>query len=173
MLDELAYEGNIQHGWGNISGEEMVRRFWEGAMRGGYPGHGETFLHPKDILWWSHGGELHGESWKRAGFLRDILEDVPGNGLKAAEKVPQDWDCVHAIPAAAASAQESPLHIFYFSFMRPSFREFLFPDNEKWQAEVIDTWNMTVENQGVFSGRIRVELGGRPYMAVRLTRRNE
>ena len=57
--------------------------------------------------------------------------------------------------------------------MRPSFREFLFPENEKWQAEVIDTWNMTVENQGVFSGRIRVELGGRPYMAVRLTRRDE
>ena len=177
VLDEIAYEGNIQHGWGNISGEEMNRRFWEGALRGGYPGHGETFLHPQDILWWSHGGELHGESWKRVGFLRDFLESLPGNGLKPAKKTGphsfQDWDCVHAIPAAAASAQDSPQHIFYFSFMRPSFREFLFPENEKWQAEVIDTWNMTVENQGVFSGRIRVELGGRPYMAVRLTRRDE
>ena len=37
VLDEIAYEGNIQHGWGNITGEEMVRRFWEGAVRGGYP----------------------------------------------------------------------------------------------------------------------------------------
>ena len=27
ILDEIAYEGNIQHGWGNISGKEMTRRF--------------------------------------------------------------------------------------------------------------------------------------------------
>ena len=29
ILDEICYEGNIQFGWGNISGEEMTRRFWE------------------------------------------------------------------------------------------------------------------------------------------------
>ena len=51
---------------------------WEGAMRGGYPGHGETILTEetdgKDpVLWWSHGGKLRGESWKRMGFLLDIL----------------------------------------------------------------------------------------------------
>lgn len=40
ILDELAYEGDIEFGWGNISAQEMVRRFWEAAMRGGYPGHG-------------------------------------------------------------------------------------------------------------------------------------
>lgn len=34
VMDEIAYEGNIQHGWGNISGEEMLRRFWEAACRG-------------------------------------------------------------------------------------------------------------------------------------------
>lgn len=28
ILDEICYEGNIQFGWGNISGEEMTRRFW-------------------------------------------------------------------------------------------------------------------------------------------------
>ena len=54
--------------------------------------------------------------------------------------------------------------------MQPSFREFFFPENETWQAEVIDTWNMKIENRGMFSGRVRVELSGRPYMAVRLTR---
>ena len=170
VLDEIAYEGNIQHGWGNISGEEMTRRFWEGAMRGGYPGHGETFLHPEGILWWSHGGELHGESWKRAGFLLDILEDVPGNGLKTAEKSWQDWDCVHAVPAAAPSAAESDYHLYYYSFMRPSFREFTFPENTAWQVAVIDTWNMTVEQCGIRRGKFRVELGGKPYMAVRLRR---
>ncbi|WP_461884183.1 hypothetical protein [Fusicatenibacter sp.] len=29
VLDEIAYEGNLPFGWGNISGEEMTRRFWE------------------------------------------------------------------------------------------------------------------------------------------------
>ena len=170
VLDEIAYEGNIQHGWGNISGEEMVRRFWEGALRGGYPGHGETFLHPDDILWWSHGGELHGESWKRAGFLLDVLCAVPGNGLKPAEKAMRDWDCVHAIPAVMTSTEDSHYHLYYFSFMRPSFREFQFPEGETWNVEVIDTWNMTIEQRGPRSGTFRVELGGKPYMAIRLTK---
>ena len=172
VLDEIAYEGNIQYGWGNISGEEMVRRFWEGALRGGYPGHGETFLDPDDVLWWSHGGTLHGESWKRAGFLRDVLEAVPGSYLKPAEKVPWEWDCVHAIPASAPSARESRFHLYYFSFMRPSFREFSFPEGEQWHVEVLDTWRMTAEDLGVRSGRFRVELGALPFMAVRMTRKD-
>ncbi len=169
VLDEIAYEGNIQHGWGNISGEEMVRRFWEGALRGGYPGHGETFLHPENILWWSHGGELHGESWKRIGFLLDILKAVPGNGLRPAEKSFTDWDCVHAVPAEAASAADSGMHLFYYSFMRPSFREFLLPEERQWKVEIIDTWNMTVTPAGTARGRFRADLGGKQFMAVRLT----
>ena len=36
VLDEIAYEGNLPFGWGNISGEEMTRRFWEAYTRGGY-----------------------------------------------------------------------------------------------------------------------------------------
>ncbi len=74
VIDECAYEGNIDYGWGNITGEEMVRRFWEGAIRGGYVGHGESYLHQDDILWWSKGGKLHGTSPERIGFLRRILE---------------------------------------------------------------------------------------------------
>ena len=81
VWDEIAYEGNIDMGWGNISGQELVRRFWEASLRGGYAGHGETFVDEKDdILWWSHGGELHGESWKRSDscwiFCRTFRETV-------------------------------------------------------------------------------------------------
>ena len=36
VWDEIAYEGNIDMGWGNISGQELTRRFWEASMRGGY-----------------------------------------------------------------------------------------------------------------------------------------
>ena len=41
-----------------------------------------------------------------------------------------------------------------------------------WTIDVIDTWNMTVERvPGIHSdGSVRVDLPGRPFMAVRLTR---
>jgi Domain of unknown function (DUF5060) len=73
VVDECCYAGNIPHRWGNITGEEMVRRFWEGTVQGGYVGHGDTFLHPHDIVWWAKGGVLHGQSAPRLAFLRRIL----------------------------------------------------------------------------------------------------
>ena len=165
VLDEIAYEGNIQHGWGNITGEEMIRRFWEGTIRGGYPGHGETFLHPDDILWWSHGGELHGESWKRIGFLLDVQQAVPGNGLRF---LPAEWDSVCGVPEDPALAEQTGYRLYYYSFMRPSFRDFHLDDTTLYRAEVIDTWNMTITDAGIHKGRFRINLPGRPYMAVRL-----
>ena len=168
VLDEIAYEGNIQHGWGNLTGEEMVRRFWEGAVRGGYPGHGETFLNPEDILWWSHGGKLHGESWKRIGFLLDVLADVPGRGLRC---LPAEWDSVCGVPEDPELAERTGYRLYYYSFMRPSFRDFRFDESTLYHAEVIDTWNMTVTDAGDCRGRFRVELPARPYMAVRITKR--
>ncbi len=79
--DEPEYEGNIILSWGNISARELVHRYWITLLRGGYAGHGETFMHPDDILWWAKGGVLHGEAWQRIGFLRDLLEEDVVNGL--------------------------------------------------------------------------------------------
>ncbi len=165
VLDEIAYEGNIRHGWGNVPGEEMVRRFWEGAVRGGYPGHGETFPDEREVLWWSHGGTLRGESWKRIGFLLDVLRAVPGNGLR---RLPGEWDSVCGVPEDPSLAEKTGYRLYYYSFMQPSFREFRLDDSTPYRAEVIDTWNMTVTGAGVHRGRFRVDLPGRPYMAVRL-----
>ena len=175
VLDEIAYEGNIPCGWGNIRGEEMVRRFWEGAMRGGYPGHGETILtgetDGKDpVLWWSHGGKLRGESWKRVRFLLKILSETPGHGLK---RKTIEWDCTTAVPEDDAAAEETGYRIDYFSFMCPSSRTYDMKDGGAWAAEVIDTWNMTAEPAGTFAGKFTVPLPGRPYMAIRLRRRRE
>lgn len=165
VLDEIAYEGDIPCGWGSITGEEMVRRFWEGAVRGGYPGHGETLPNGGDVLWWSHGGPLRGESWKRVRFLRRILSETPGLGLAP---VRGDWDDVAAVPEDKEAAETTGYRLFYYSFMRPSFREFRFDDNRARRVEVIDTWNMTVEFAGVFTGHFRVPLPSRPYMAIRM-----
>ena len=167
VMDEIAYEGNIQHGWGNISGEEMLRRFWEAACRGGYPGHGETYMNTEDILWWSHGGKLHGESYKRFGLLHEIMCETPGSGLMP---YPRSWDEVCAVPEEPDGERESvkEYYLFYYSFMRPSFREFHFDDTTPFRIKVIDTWDMNVEDRGVFCGKFRVELPGKPYMAVQI-----
>ncbi len=167
VLDEIAYEGNIQHGWGNISGEEMLRRFWEGAVRGGYPGHGETYLNDDQILWWSHGGRLRGESWKRIGFLLKVLRDVPGSGLAC---LPAEWDSVCGIPENPDLARQTGYRLYYYSFMRPSFRTFHLDDETPYRVEVLDTWNMTVTDMGIRQGRFDIPLGGKQYMAVRIRR---
>ena len=158
-------------GWGNISGQELTRRFWEASLRGGYAGHGETFLDPEnDILWWSHGGVLHGESPARIRFLHRILEETPGRGLKLGQS---SFDETVGVPDSVSFGQDAGYEIHYYGFGRPSFRNFLKPAGEQWRAEVIDTWNMTVEDAGVHAGRFRIALPGREYIAVRLTRVKE
>lgn len=163
ILDEICYEGNIQFGWGNISGEEMTRRFWEAFCRGGYPGHGETYLSPDRILWWSHGGVLHGTSPGRIRFLAKIMEETPGLGV---EPMPCKWDEV-ACRAAGFPARKD-YFIYYYSFMRPGFRDFYFDDTTEYQVEIIDTWEMTITDGGIHKGKFRVKLPGKEYMAVRL-----
>jgi len=159
IVDECAYEGNINHGWGNITGEELVRRFWEGVLRGGYVTHGETYMDPKEILWWSKGGWLHGSSPPRIAFLRKIVEEGPGKGLTY---VPLEWDSV-------CGGVPNEYYIFYFGFFRPSFRIFRMPKGMQFKVDVIDTWNMTInELPGTFEGDFRIELPSRSYIAVRM-----
>lgn len=173
VWDEIAYEGNIQYGWGNISPQELVRRFWEGAVRGGYPGHGETYMDPSDVLWWSHGTVLRGESWKRAAFLMDVLKAVPGNGLREGKLKQGSWDVTVGIPADGKEVEEEhEMYLLYFGFERPSFRDIYVDDRTAFRVEVLDTWNMTCEDRGIHSGKIHVELPGREYIAVRLTKVN-
>lgn len=161
VIDECAYEGDIDQGWGNIPGEEMTRRFWEGALRGGYVGHGETYLHPDEVLWWSKGGKLHGSSPERIAFLRSIMEDGPKDGLNPLHMT---WDA----PAAGILDQ---YYLFYYGFNQPRFREYRMKPGTKYKVEVIDTWNMTInELEETYEGAFRIELPGRQYMAVRMTR---
>lgn len=79
MLDECAYEGNLEHFWGCITGQEMSRRFWKAICSGAYCTHGETFYAEDDILWWARGGVLKGESPPRIAFCRKIVESLPGH----------------------------------------------------------------------------------------------
>jgi hypothetical protein len=163
VVDECCYEGDIPFGWGCISGVELVRRFWEGVARGGYAGHGETYVNPGDVLWWSRGGGLRGASPARLAFLRDILEAGPAPGLD-----PLPATNINEMPCAGQAGQ---YYLAYVGVYQPAELVFTLPEGTTFQADVIDTWNMTITPvEGVFEGRFVIPLPRQPYLAVRLRR---
>ncbi|SET22722.1 DUF5605 domain-containing protein [Paenibacillus sp. NFR01] len=166
VIDECAYEGDAEYGWGNITGEEMVRRFWEGAVRGGYVGHGETYMHPEDKIWWAKGGSLYGTSPERIAFLRKVIEEGPADGLNL-NPPRTEWD----LPCAGI---EDEYYLYYFGFNRPKFREFRMTPGVAYKVELLDTWNMNIEElPGRYEGNFRIDLPTRMYMAIRMTRITE
>lgn len=165
VVDECAYEGNINYGWGNITGEELTRRFWEGCIRGGYLSHGETYVDRGELIWWSHGGPLYGSSPTRIGFLRKVIEEAPEDAapLKVTpENAAQNWD----VPCLC---KEDEYFLYYFGFSCPSFRTYELPEGAEYEIELLDTWNMTIQKlPGIYAGNIRLEMPGRQYMAFRM-----
>jgi hypothetical protein len=179
VFDEVKYEGDIEQRWGNLSAEEMVHRFWQGTIAGTYVGHSETYKHPQDILWWSKGGVLHGQSPPRIAFLRKVLESGPRDGLDPVDK----WQDDHT----AGKAGE--YYLIYFGKEKPTEWTFELPKAEltkdmKFRVEILDTWDMTVTPvDGEFTIRIvdgayrmpgdgpgPIKLPGKQYMALRIRR---
>ena len=181
VFDEVKYEGNIPKRWGNISAEEMVFRFWNGTIAGTYVGHGETYLSQDDVLWWSKGGVLKGQSPLRLAFLKKILDESPAEGIEPIDK----WQ------NPEFGGRSPDYYLVYLGKAAPTAWEFKLPrrrqgpaEGMQFTAEILDTWNMTVTPvPGVFtviketeyffadkSGRT-IHLPGRPYMAIRIKRR--
>ncbi len=164
VVDECCYEGHIEHRWGNITGQQMTHYFWEGTARGGYVGHGETYIHPNEVLWWSKGGELVGSSPPRIAFLKQILEEGPKAGL----------DAVKTNRDAACAGWNNQYYLYYVGDRQPSFEvlDFL-PEGVQFEIDVIDAWEMTISKaEGLFSKGSRVPLPGKPYMALRIIRKD-
>ena len=158
VVDECGYEGDIHHDWGNLTAEELVCRIWTGFSLGGYVGHGETYAHPNDMLWWSKGGTLHGQSLERIAFLRQIFAEAPPGGYAR-------------IGGRGAAEIEAPKgYIAYYGVRQPRYKEYRLPEAARYTAEVIDTWEMSMASvDGEFSGSCRIELPAKPYVAVRFT----
>jgi hypothetical protein len=184
VYDEVKYEGNIENRWGQLTPEELVCRFWNATVAGTYCGHGETYKSDDQILWWSKGGVLKGQSPKRLAFLKKVLEDAPAEGIDPIDR----WQ----EPEYGGRAPD--YYLIYLGKQKPKNWEFQIPkpplgkgqppaDRMKFTAEVLDTWNMTVtplpgdftlkkkDNYfyGDKDGR-NVPLPGKPYMAIRLKR---
>ncbi len=178
VFDEVKYEGDIPRRWGNLSPEELVFRFWEGTVAGTYVGHGETYLSPKDILWWSKGGVLHGQSPARLAFLRQVLEDSPSEGIDPIDK----WQ------NPQFGGQAPDYYLVYFGKDKPVSWPFELPkpklaDGLKFKAEILDTWHVTITPvEGTFTVRKKTDyffadtegraitLPGQPYVALRIRR---
>ena len=142
VCDEPGYEGNIYWGWGNLTGTELMRRFWEGAMRGGYVTHGETYIDQGEQVWWAHGGELRGEAPERIAFMRGIFADAPLDAAPLDANDPQDevWPVAATLPEGVAlnarlekgvQYWDVPVlrsgrdyQLVYFGWYRPAYREF-------------------------------------------------
>ncbi len=164
IIDEVGYEGNINYSWGNLTAEELVRLFWTATVRGGYCGHGETYMNSNDKLWWSHGGVLYGEAASRLKFLHDILCQVPGLGLEPADI--KKWEENSA--TAAHPGFRNKYYLFYTGHTRPGFKDFEFEPGKSYKVDVIDTWNKTIEDRGIYNGKFRITLPSREYMALRI-----
>jgi hypothetical protein len=178
VFDEVKYEGDIPSRWGMLTAEEMVFRFWEGTIAGTYVGHGETYLDPSDVLWWSKGGVLRGQSPPRLAFLRKVLEDSPAKGIDSIDK----WQYPQY------GGQPAQYYLVYFGKEKPKSWAFELPkpmleEGMKFRVDILDTWNMTTTPvDGIMTVRRKdnylfadsegraVALPGRPYIALRIRR---
>ncbi|MGW1344615.1 DUF5060 domain-containing protein [Kribbella sp. NPDC002412] len=149
VIDEIGYEGNAGRRWGNLTAAELVHRFWQGMTLGGYVGHGESFVDRETRAWISIGGRLYGESSPRIAFLRDVMAGAP------------------RLPDGNVDPARCVLH--YLGDRQPSYVELDLPD-ASYSFELIDTVAMTITPLDSYSGRCRIPLPARPYLALRGTR---
>jgi hypothetical protein len=178
VFDEVRYEGNLEKRWGNLSGQEMVLRFWVGTIGGAYVGHGESLLEGDEPAWLSRGGVFRGTSPPRIKFLRDVLATAPPDGI----------DPIDQYYESDIAGKAGHYYLIYFGRQRPAewtfalYKDHL-ADGMRFHVDVIDTWDMTVapiaepftlerRDNYMFGARGggKVPLPGKPYMALRIVR---
>ena len=188
-------------GWGNISGFELVNRFWIVCMQGGYCTHGETFLNPEEVLWWSKGGKLLGESPARIAFLREIMESLPGpltySGRDYTEEefeelrknVPEErkkdpitrlllkasWEEARGILGANREMEGNcgdEVFMKYYERRCTCQGKLILPEEAFYDVEVIDVWKMTKKNVlKQVNGEVQIRLPGKEGIAVMARKR--
>jgi hypothetical protein len=173
--DEINYEGDIDSRWGQLSGEEMVFRFWNAYIGGGYATHGESYKHSP---WISNGGRLTGSSPSRIAFLRKIIETAPAGGLNPIDQYYE----------TNMAGKAGDYYLIYFGKEPIKKWDVVLPKREmaagaQFKADIIDTWNMTItplnkvfemipmpgnRYQFIDKNKSSIKLPAKPYMALRI-----
>jgi len=158
IYDECRYEGNVPKGWGNLDARTMAQRFWLGTMSGCYVGHSETYEHPEDLLWWSKGGVLRGESPQRIAWLEDFMAQAP----PFHELQPLGDD-----QGRFVLAKPGAYYLVYCPHRKPETIELV--GTQPYKMDIIDPWTMTVTPGGTaHPGEFTVH-PARPDTAFRFT----
>ncbi len=142
-------------------------------------------MSPDDVLWWSKGGKLKGESPARIAFLRDILESGP-DYVETIDK----WQ------VSNVAGKPGEYYLVYFGKQSPGEWKFQLPRRSrkapselaggmKFKVDVLDTWNMTVTpiaepftigelKDGEYTAfdvdNSTIRLSQKPWLALRITR---
>ena len=158
IYDECQYEGNIPQGWGDLTPQQMTERFWKGTLSGCYVGHGETYKHPEDLLWWAKGGVLRGESPERIAYLKSFMANAPvfedlqpmgegqGNFVLG---IPGEYYLVYGRTAGNASVRLT--------------------GDSPYKIDAIDTWNMTETSYGTAQPGTYTFASPKQHMVYRFT----
>ncbi len=159
IYDECRYEGDVPHGWGNLTPMEMTQRFWLGTLAGCYVGHGETYQHPEDILWWSKGGVLHGKSPERIQWLKDIMASAPPfHTLKPLGSV--DGRFLLGLPGR-----------FYLLYCLPGSRDTIeLPGDMPYKVDLLNPWEMQEYSLGSADPGLFEATAGEQDLVYRFTR---
>jgi hypothetical protein len=139
VYDEVKYEGDAKFRWADLTGFDLVHRFWCGTVAGTYVGHGDYFNTLDEDTWTSFGGKMLGTSAPRLAFLRKILEAGPAEGIEPIDK----WN------DPDTGGKPGDYYLTYFGRSTPTNWVFQLykrgvTDGMRFKVEVIDVWNMTI-----------------------------
>jgi len=178
VYDEVKYEGNIRQRWGQLTGQEMVERFWSGVVAGTYVGHSECLPDATGGMWLNEGRVLRGQSPPRLAFLRKVLDDSPPDGI----------DPIDPWQDTRMGGQPGKYYLLYFGTDAPASWTFrLYKDGlaggMKFKVDILDTWAMTItpvdgdfvtkkaDNYTFVDATARsIPLPSKPYLALRIRR---
>lgn len=173
LFDEMRYEGDVPSGWGNLGAEEMVSYFWMAGLSGGYGTHGDTYRNEADdsteVRWWAKGGTLPGESPDRIAFFRSIMEQSPVPEM--APLLIDNGDPENLNNNIHVFSKAGEYYLVYVAEAGQTIRIDL-PGKGTYQVDLIDTWNMEITPlEQEYSGEVAFEFPDRPYMALRIAKK--
>ncbi len=183
LYDEMRYEGDVPSGWGRLSAQDMTSYFWKAGLSGVYGTHGDTFKNDSDdeteVRWWAKGGTLMGKSPERIAFFKKIMEEAPVTEMTPKTIVLSAKEIPDTIPDSNDGTLIEELNNNIYTFNKKGDYYLAYTTDSlqtitvdlEGSKEVIDTWNMTISNEGtVVPGKFEYETK-KPFTALRLIAR--